>query len=108
MLTSAGRPELARQPTGPQGTERASKARTRSLIPRKMAWKPTHRISRAPRAPINCCDAQKPSPTSGIPLTRPSHQRGLTGCAIAEYTMSNVVFKMSSNPKAAASDQKAS
>jgi hypothetical protein len=76
-------------------------------MPRNRAANPTQiRISVA-RAGKNCCDAQNPSKSSRIPVTRPSHQSSLTSLVIAETMMSRLPFSTRRKPRSDASAQNA-
>src|SRR5204863_36186 len=81
---------------------------TISEMPRNRAKNPTQSSRSAPRAGNSCWEAQKPSTSSRMPTTRPSHQVLLTSLVMTAPMMSSVPLKTSSSPSTEARDQKAS
>ena len=59
------------------------------------------------RAGNSCWEAQKPSTSSRMPTTRPSHQELLTSLVMTAVMMSSVPLKTSSSPSTEARAQKA-
>src|SRR5262249_16664290 len=79
-----------------------------SEMPRNKAKNPTNSSRSSPRAGNRCCETQKPSRSSRMPTTSPSHQLLLTPLVMMAVMRSSAPLKTSSSPSTEAMDQKAS